>query len=61
MKSFSKEQFLGIVRHVLTFVGGFLVMQGLVDESMVTEISGAIVTLAGGIWSILDKNKVELK
>jgi hypothetical protein len=57
MKSLSKDQFLGIVRHVLTFVGGFLVMQGLVDEAMATEISGAVVTLAGGIWSIIDKNK----
>lgn len=57
MKGLSKEQFLGIVRHVLTFVGGFLVMQGLVDEAMATEISGAVVTLAGGIWSIIDKNK----
>ena len=61
MKSLSKDQFLGIVRHVLTFVGGFLVMQGLVDETMATEMSGAIVTLAGGIWSILDKHKAELK
>lgn len=57
MKSLSKDQFFGIVRHVLTFVGGFLVMQGLIDEEMVTEISGAVVTLAGGIWSIIDKNK----
>ena len=61
MKSLSKDQFLGIVRHVLTFVGGFLVMQGFLDETMVTELSGAIVTLAGGIWSIVDKNKSELK
>lgn len=61
MKSLSKEQFLGILRHVLTFVGGFLVMQGLVDESLVLELSGSVVTLAGGIWSILDKSKKELK
>jgi hypothetical protein len=61
MKGLSKEQFLGIVRHVLTFVGGFLVMQGLLDESLVVELSGAVVTLAGGIWSIVDKNKAELK
>ncbi len=28
----TKEQFLGIVRHSLTFIGGFLVMKGLVDD-----------------------------
>lgn len=61
MKGLSKEQFLGIVRHVLTFVGGFLVMQGVLDEGLVVELSGAVVTLAGGIWSIVDKNKAELK
>jgi hypothetical protein len=61
MKSLSKEQLLGILRHVLTFAGGFLVLRGLVDESLVMELSGAIVTLVGGIWSILDKNKKELK
>ena len=61
MKGLSKEQFLGLVRHVLTFVGGFLVMQGLLDDSLVVELSGAVVTLAGGIWSIIDKNKAELK
>lgn len=55
MSNLTKEQFIGVVRHVLTFVGGFLVMQGLVDESMAVELSGAVVTLAGGIWSIVAK------
>lgn len=51
----TKEQLLGIVRHTLTFVGGIVVMKGLVDESTVTEISGAVLTLAGAVWSILNK------
>jgi hypothetical protein len=50
-----KEQILGIVRHSLTFVGGFLVMKGFTDETMVNEIVGATMTLIGGIWSIIDK------
>lgn len=53
----SKEQVLGIVRHALTFVGGILVMKGLVDETMVTEIVGGVVTLTGSIWSIVEKVK----
>lgn len=53
----TKEQLLGIVRHTLTFVGGIVVMKGLVDEATVTEITGGLLTLAGAIWSIIAKNK----
>jgi glucose uptake protein GlcU len=53
----TKEQILGITRHALTFVGGILVMKGLVDETTVTEIIGGVITLAGTIWSVIDKNK----
>jgi len=53
----SKEQLMGIIRHTLTFVGGILVMKGLVDETMATEIIGGLTTLTGTIWSIIEKNK----
>lgn len=53
----NKDQVLGIIRHALTFVGGFLVMKGLVDETMVTEIIGGVVALVGSIWSIVVKTK----
>jgi len=52
----TKEQVLGIVRHTLTFVGGIIVMKGLVDEATVTEIIGGVMTLTGTIWSVIDKN-----
>jgi len=51
----TKEKVLGIVRHALTFLGGVLVMQGVVDETIYLELSGAVITLVGGIWSIIDK------
>lgn len=51
----TKEQVLGIVRHTLTFVGGIVVMKGLVDETTVTEIIGGVMTLTGTIWSVIDK------
>lgn len=50
-----KEQVLGIVRHSLTFIGGILVMKGVVDEATFTEISGAVITIVGGIWSVFIK------
>jgi len=53
----TKEQLLGIIRHTLTFVGGIVVARGLVDETLVTEIIGGVLTLTGAIWSIIDKNK----
>jgi len=53
----TKEQVLGIVRHALTFVGGIVVMKGLVDETTVTEIIGGVITLTGTIWSVIAKNK----
>jgi hypothetical protein len=51
----TREQVLGIVRHALTFVGGIFVMKGLVDETTVTEIIGGVMTLAGAVWSVIDK------
>jgi hypothetical protein len=51
----TKEQILGIVRHALTFIGGIVVMKGLVDETMVTEIIGGVMTLVGTVWSVIDK------
>jgi hypothetical protein len=53
----TKEQILGIARHALTFIGGVLIMKGIVDETAWTEISGGAVTLIGAVWSIVDKNK----
>lgn len=53
----SKEQILGIIRHTLTFVGGIVIARGLVDETLVTEIIGGVLTLTGSIWSIIDKSK----
>lgn len=53
----TKEQVLGIVRHTMTFVGGILIAKGLIDEEIVTEITGAVLTLVGGIWSVVEKNK----
>jgi hypothetical protein len=53
----TKEQILGIVRHGLTFIGGILITKGLIDESTATEIIGGVITLAGTIWSIIEKNK----
>jgi hypothetical protein len=51
------QKSLGIIRHVLTFAGGLLVMKGWADESLAQELSGGLIGLIGGIWSIISKNK----
>jgi hypothetical protein len=49
----TKEQVLGILRHTFTFVGGFLLMKGIVDEAAWELVSGSALTLVGSVWSII--------
>ena len=51
------EQVLGIVRHSLTFIGGMLIMKGTIDATEWAEMSGSLIAVVGGIWSIMDKKK----
>lgn len=51
----NKEQILGVVRHILTFVGGIIIAKGLVSEGLTEELIGGVMTLAGTIWSVVSK------
>jgi hypothetical protein len=58
----SFEMIMGFVRHFLTFVGGWVVARGVVDEATMTEAVGASITIAGVVWSFVQKyqaSKVE--
>jgi hypothetical protein len=46
----SKEQILGLIRHILTSVGGAVIMLGYFDEAIVTEVTGVV-------GSVIDKYK----
>lgn len=48
---------LGIVRHVLTGLGGAAVTAGYLSAETMTQAIGAVVTLAGVIWSLAAKKK----
>lgn len=52
-----KDQLLGIIRHVLTFVGGIIVAKGIIDEALLQEVVGGLMTIVGGVWSVVSKNK----
>ena len=56
----NQEQIFGVIRHVFTAVGGIVIAQGYISDSMYTELSGAVLALAGVIWSIVAK-KQEVK
>ena len=47
----------GIVRHILTALGGALVTKGTLAESERELAIGAIITLAGVIWSAFAKRR----
>jgi hypothetical protein len=50
-----RDIILGFARHLLTAAGGFLVAKGNFDAADLDTIVGAAVTLAGAVWSALDK------
>lgn len=47
----------GLVRHILTAAGGYLVAKGMIDEGSVGTVVGAIIALAGVVWSAVAKKK----
>ena len=53
----SQEQIYGVIRHVLSAVGGILVAKGVLEGGAWTELTGAAMALVGVIWSIVDKKK----
>ena len=53
----NKEQIFGLIRHLLTVVGGGLVAKGYIDADTVYELSGALVSVVGIVWSYMDKRK----
>ena len=55
----NKDQIIGIIRHALTFAGGAIVAKGLASEEVVVELTGALITAIGAIWSIVVKMKTE--
>ena len=53
----SKVVLLGVIRHTLTFAGGILVAKGILEQGLLTEIIGGIITVVGGVWSVIEKGK----
>ena len=46
---------LGLIRHILTTLGRVLVAKGTIDASMMETGVGAVSTLIGIAWSVMEK------
>ncbi len=55
----NRDVILGLVRHVLTIGGGFLIAKGVVDAPGLDTVVGALVTIIGVVWSIFDKKQAD--
>lgn len=51
----SSEQVGGIVRALVSALGGYLVGQGFLDANTVVTLGGAAATIAAAIWSVYAK------
>lgn len=51
----SADAIMGFIRHILTFLGGLAVTKGLLDEGLVVELVGGVMTIVGVVWSFIDK------
>lgn len=50
-----KDTILSIIRHGLTFVGGFIAAKGLINESTVAELAGGVPAFIGLVWGAVDE------
>lgn len=51
----TEEDILGIVRHVLTTAGGALTAEGVLSSAQVHDGIGAVMVLAGIVWSLVSR------
>ena len=51
----SWEQISSILRHILTFGGGFVVAKGWVSETVMMQIIGAIISIGGVVWGAFNR------
>lgn len=51
----NKTTLLALLRHGLTTAGGALAAKGVADSAEVEQLAGALVTIIGVVWSIVEK------
>ncbi len=51
------QEIAGIVRALVSALGGYLVGQGIVDSETMMTVGGAVTTIVVAFWSIYSKRK----
>lgn len=51
------EKISGLVRHLLTLGGGYVVGAGVLPQAEADLAIGALMTIAGVVWSLLAKTE----
>ena len=59
MPNVQQEQVMGIIRHVITFAGGYLVSRGKLSPTDAETIAGIVASIAGVAWSFLAKTNTK--
>ncbi len=47
-----RSRILGLLRHALTFGGGYMISQGWLDADQVASLAGAAIAIIGALWSV---------
>lgn len=53
----SWEQISSVLRHILTFGGGFIVAKGWISAEALPGIVGAIITIGGVVWGAFNRTE----
>lgn len=53
------QRFQGVIRHFLTFLGGFGLLKGWYSSEQFYQLVSALAIFGGSVWSILSKKIVE--
>ena len=51
----NQDEILGIVRTLLSAIGGYAVAKGLLDQATMITIAGAAASIIVAIWSVTSK------
>lgn len=54
-----KNTILSLLRHGLTFGGGYLVAKGLISDATIGTLIPAVITAAGAVWGAVDEYRAE--
>lgn len=54
-----KNTVLSLLRHALTFGGGYLAAKGLLSEDTLSALVPALITAVGAVWGAVDEYRAE--